>query len=159
MPVQRRCRYAGNPRRDDSSKLAPSRGGTRGHRFAEEARTDCEGFAENFNTDAEQGKTAPPDPEHPDYLHGLSAFDSLDNARDKWADVYEKARERAEAKGKPVVVRLGDHVAKVTLQPDEGFEIDAPPNTDPRGHLWIKGDKDRLAAAAGPIYPAARNST
>jgi hypothetical protein len=108
----------------------------------------------NFETDAERGLTPLPG-EHPDYMLGQSAYDSLENARAAWARFYESRVERN--KGKPVQMRVGHFIAELELDPADGIEIDAPLDAEPRGHVWIKGDKHRLAASFVEIYAAKTN--
>ena len=50
---------------------------------------------------------------------------------------------------------VGDYIAEVELQPNQGFEI--VDSGDPDGHLTIRGDKDRLAAHVRHVCPAERN--
>ncbi len=121
------------------------------YRWVKDASVAAPGFVENFASDAERGQKPLPD-EHPGYMEGRSAFDTLEHAREAWMAIYDKLAKRK--KGKPVQMRVGNYIAAVELTPNHGFEVDDPPDADPRGHLWIKGDKTRLAAAAGPIYEA-----
>ncbi|MFZ2051422.1 MAG: hypothetical protein WAU69_10890 [Solirubrobacteraceae bacterium] len=125
------------------------------YRWVKHSSSDHEDFIENFVSDAERGEK-PLEGEHPDYMHGRSAFDSLENARSAWERIY--VRLKARSKGKPVKMRVGHFIAEIELRPGDGFEIDAPLNADPRGHLWIKGDKTKLAAATGTIYAADINA-
>jgi hypothetical protein len=83
-------------------------------RFVKHATRDHEDFIENFESDEERGETPLPG-EHPEYMQGRSAFDSLENAREAWAGVYAKIKERK--KGKPFEMKVGDFIAAIELRP------------------------------------------
>lgn len=125
------------------------------YRWVKHPSRDHVAFVENFASDGERDQQPLPG-EHPDYMQGRSAFDSLENARAAWERIHAKLKERK--KGKPFEMRVGHFIAEIKLKPEDGFEIDAPPDADPRGHLWIKGDKTKLAAATGTIYAADINA-
>jgi hypothetical protein len=125
------------------------------YRWVKHSSPDVEDFVRDFESDAERGETPLPG-EHPDYMLGRSAYDSLENAQDAWMRLYAKIQERK--KGKEFEMKVGYFIAAIELRPDDGIEIDAPVDADPRGHLWVKGDKAKLAAACSTIYPAARST-
>lgn len=128
------------------------------YRYVTCETVDDPDFEACFETDAERDPEKKPGKgEHPDHLHGLSAYDSLDAARDFWNGLRGRLVAR---EGEQVEMKLGYHIAELLLMPDEGFEYDQPENPEPQGHLWIKGPKDKLmAAAVEPFYAAARSTT
>lgn len=56
---------------------------------------------------------------YPELRDGMSAFSSLQAAREVWTeDLEPRARERGEP------VRAGDYIAEVTLTPEMGVDIE-----------------------------------
>jgi hypothetical protein len=119
-------------------------------RFARQASSDDQGFAESFASDRE--KDARPlrrEKAYPELMDGMSVFGSLEAARARW----ESIREAAEKRGQEV--RVGYFIAEVVLAPGEGFEIEDL--GEPDEHLTVWGDATKLATAVRRIYSAESN--
>jgi hypothetical protein len=129
-------------------------------RFVKDADPNADGFAENFASDQERGKSPLPD-EHPDLLSGMSAFASEEKARRRWTTIRSNAlrrqSERNKRRQRPLRMSVGDYIAEVELVPNEGFEI--IDLSEPDGHLTIRGDKHQLAARVVRVYPAESQPT
>lgn len=83
---------------------------------------------------------------YPELRDGMSAFGSLDAAREIWATMHEAASSRNQE------VRAGSYVAEVGLTPNADFQIEDL--GEPDQHVTIWGDPDQLAGAVSRIYPA-----
>ncbi|HEV3323832.1 MAG TPA: hypothetical protein VG147_16780 [Solirubrobacteraceae bacterium] len=129
-------------------------------RFVQHDSPEHPDFAMNFRSD-EEAEKPPLRDEHPDHRLGMSVYDTEEHARAIWAGIAEKVRERASARnkrrGKAPKLRIGDYIADVELQPGNGFELAGPP--DERGHMTLRGNKDRLAVATKRVYAAHRDAT
>ncbi len=129
-------------------------------RFVKHDDPSADGFADNFASDEERGKSPGLD-EHPDLLTGMSAFVSEEKARKRWAEIkgaaLKKRSERNKRRQRPLRMTVGDYIAEVVLGPGDGVEFVDLGDTD--GHLTIRGDKDRLAARVARVYPAGSKPT
>lgn len=126
-------------------------------RFVKHDSADHPDFASNFLPDAENPDKVPVDEdEHPDHRLGMSVFDTEEQCRAIWEGIVKKLRDGASRKNKrrnrPPKVKLGEYIADIELTPGEGFELAGPP--DERGHLTLRGSRDKLAAATINVYPA-----
>jgi hypothetical protein len=131
------------------------------HRFVQHDSIDHPDFASNFSADKDNPDKRPLDDEHPEHRLGMSVFDTEEQCRDVWAGILKKLRdgasERNKRRNRVPRVKVGHHIADVELRPGEGFEIAGPP--DERGHMTLRGEKEKLAAATTRVYPAAREDT
>lgn len=116
-------------------------------RFVHHEDLDPLVLEDDFLSDAAKGKTPRGrSVKFPELMQGMSAFRSLDLARERWADLALLAQRRGEEP------RVGSFVAKVVLAPGEGFDYDDLGRPD--GHLTIRGDAVKLAGAVVEIVPA-----
>jgi hypothetical protein len=117
------------------------------YRFVHFDATEDPGLVEDFRSDREEGKNPfRRERIYPELRNGMSAFGSLEAARDQW----ELIRRAAEQRGQEV--RAGRFVAEVQLDPEHGFEIEDL--QEPDQHLTIWGEKAQLAQAVRRIYSA-----
>lgn len=106
-----------------------------------------ERLREDFLSDRLSGKRpAAREKRVPELQNGMSAFGSLEAARERWQDMSVIAASRGER------VRAGDFIARVDLRPDVGFQLEDLGEVDE--HVTIWGDPDALAGVVGEIYPA-----
>lgn len=113
------------------------------------SETDDPGLSDDFHSDAARNKPARGRARRiPELQDGMSAFRTLEQARERWRDVAALARQRGEP------VRIGDYVACVDLKAGLDFAYEDP--GEPDGHMTIWGDPDLLAAAVSGIEPADR---
>lgn len=117
-------------------------------RFVRTASAEDPRLLDDFRSDAERGKTPRGrSATVPGLMDGMSAFRSLELARDRWQDLAQLAARR----GQPVAV--GDSIASVTLRSGRGFAYEDL--GDPGGHMTIWGSPERLVAAVAEVVPAA----
>ncbi len=76
----------------------------------------------------------------------MSAFSTLEAARDVWAAIRDAAAARGQA------IRIESYVAEVVLEPEKGFDIEDLGEED--GHVTIWGDPAHLASAVCRIEAA-----
>jgi hypothetical protein len=119
--------------------------------------------AEDFRTDGERGKTVT-NSEHRDLLTGMSVFDSLVAARERWAQVKddalkkqreketEKASSKKRVRPRPFRMSIGMFIGAVVVGP--GIDVEIVDIGDPGGHLTMRAPKDDLAARVVDVYPA-----
>lgn len=104
---------------------------------------------EDFRSDAARGKTPRGrSAALPGHIDGMSAFRTLDLARERWRDIASLARRTLPAGP----VRVGEHIAEVALTAGAGFACEDLEH--PSGHLTIWGDPAALARAVLDILPA-----
>ena len=117
-------------------------------RFVRASSGDDPRLLDDFRSDAERGKT----PRGrsgtvPGLMDGMSAFRSLELARDRWRAIAALALRQ----GRPVAV--GESIANVTLVAGRGFAYEDL--GEPGGHMTIWGTPESLLAAVAGIVPAA----
>jgi len=85
--------------------------------------------------------------EIPELQESMSVFGSPEPMRERWARISRRAAE----KGEPV--KIGDFIAEVNLEPEQGFLVEDLGAEDQHLSLW--GDPDQLVGAVGSIARAA----
>jgi hypothetical protein len=95
-------------------------------------------FLEEFLCDKERGKDpSAREQRHPELHECISAFRTRDDACRRWEQIAERVGADR--------VRLGPWIAKLRLEPGNGFKYDDSP--DPTGHVYVKGAQLKLVEA------------
>lgn len=118
-------------------------------RFVRVAVINDDALVDDFLSDAARGKKARGrSATIPDLMNGMSAFRTLDLARQRWQDIAAMARRRRPSEP----IKVGEHIAWVVLRAGMGFAYEDLGHDD--GHMTIWGDPADLAGAVVEIVPA-----
>jgi len=99
-------------------------------------------FVDEFRSDKARGKGPSPREERfPDLHDSISAFRTFEDAHRRWKQIADRFGADK--------VRLGPYVARIELEPGQGFKYED--SEDPTGHLYVQGDPVKLVEAVADV--------